>query len=149
MTKNGKEIIWGGLTAVIAAAAGAQAAGAADVDMAPAPADDWSGLYLGASIGMMDGDAPFDLAGDYQIENDVVFGGFIGLNHQMDSGLVVGAELALQSGADVDDGDDGDKSYDLNYMADAKLRFGHGRWWQRLDLCLRWYFWRRGDRLLW
>ena len=122
MTKNSKDLVLGSLTAVIAAAAGAQAAGAADADMAPA--NDWTGFYAGASIGVMDGDSPIDNDGPYNLSNDPVFGGFVGYNVQLDNNLVVGAEFALQSGVDMDDDNSSSEFYDINYMADAKFKLG-------------------------
>jgi outer membrane immunogenic protein len=119
MAKNGKEIVWGGLTAAIAAAAGAQAAAAADFE---APVDDWTGLYLGVGVGMMGGQFPENASSDYKIESDVVFGGFIGYNQQVGS-LVWGGELALQSGADSKGGDPGE-DYQISYIADAKVKLG-------------------------
>ena len=119
MTKNGKEIVWGGLTAAIAAAAGAQAAGAADF---AAPADDWTGLYAGVAAGMMTGDFPSNESNDYKIDNDVVFGGFVGYNNQVGS-LIWGGEMALQSGASSKGGAPTD-DYTINYIADAKVKLG-------------------------
>ena len=121
MAKPGKEVILGGLTAVVAAAAGAQAAVAADVNMAPA--DDWTGLYLGVGIGMMGGDFPVHQSSDYKLRSDPVFGGFIGYNQEMSNGFVLGGELALQTGPNSRGGSPTD-DYDMRYVADAKVKLG-------------------------
>ena len=123
MTIADKKLIAGGLTAAAAAVLGTQGASAADY---VAPVEEpllWDGVYIGAMVGFMDGDAPFDLDNDYEWEGDVVFGGFIGLNHQFDSNFVVGAELAVQSTPDVTE-EGADNDYDVDYIADAKFKLG-------------------------
>ena len=79
-------------------------------------------LYLGLSAGMQWGDVPISFDNDYNMNSDIAFGGFVGVNHQYDD-FVVGAELALQTGTDTD-GDDSSEDYDVNYTADAKLKLG-------------------------
>ena len=111
-----------GLASAVALISGAQVANAAD----PEVGTDWSGIYAGVAVGVMDGDAPMQM-NDYQLSNDVVLGGFIGLNHQLDNGLVVGAELALSvptgnagEGGSASDPDD----YEIGPIADAKFKLG-------------------------
>ena len=126
MTKIKKEVVVGGLTAVVAAVAGAQAAAAADVMPPEEFGPDWSGVYLGVAAGtIFGGDFPVDnLSNDYDASNDLIFGGFLGVNHQLhDSNIVIGAELAVQSGFDSDGGDP-DHDYQVNFLADAKVKLG-------------------------
>jgi opacity protein-like surface antigen len=122
MAMNKKEAA-AGLASAVALISGAQVASAADVDVGPVVGHDWDGLYLGLSAGLQWGDVPISLDNDYNMNSDIAFGGFIGVNHQYDNGIVVGAELAAQTGNDTDDGDDGD-DYDVNYTIDAKLKLG-------------------------
>ena len=99
-----KDVAVAGLTAAVAAVAGAQAATAADV-IAPEPnVHDWSGVYIGGGVGyIFGGDFPNHNSEDYDLEKDFIFGGFIGVNHQFtESGFVAGAELALQNGFNSD-----------------------------------------------
>jgi outer membrane immunogenic protein len=126
MTKIKKELVAGGLTAVAAAVAGAQAVAAADMLPPEQYGPDWSGVYLGVGAGMIfGGDFPVtDLSSDYDADNEFVFGGFIGVNHQLqDSNVVIGAELAVQSGFDSDGGSP-DHDYQVNFLADAKVKLG-------------------------
>jgi outer membrane immunogenic protein len=122
MAVNKKEAA-AGLASAVALISGAQIASAADIEAGPVVGHDWDGLYLGLSAGVQWGDVPISLSNDYNMNGDIAFGGFIGVNHQFDSGLVVGAELAAQTGNDTDDGDDGD-DYQVNYTIDAKLKLG-------------------------
>ncbi len=125
MTISKKDVAVAGLTAAVAAVAGAQVASAAD----PAPesyAPDWSGVYAGVGAGMIfGGEFPTDnLSNDYDAQSDLIFGGFIGINHQLsDSNIVIGAELAVQSGFDSKGGDP-DHDYSVTFLADAKLKLG-------------------------
>jgi opacity protein-like surface antigen len=122
MAVNKKEMA-AGLASAVALISGAQVANAADVDVGPVVGHDWDGLYVGLSAGLQWGDVPISLSNDYNMNGDIAFGGFIGVNHQYDNGFVVGAELAAQTGNDTDDGDDGG-DYDVNYTIDAKLKLG-------------------------
>ena len=121
MAGNKKEVA-AGLASAVALISGAQVAGAAEADIGPAGFD-WDGFYAGASAGLQWGDAPWSIDNDYNMNSDIAFGLFAGVNHQYDSGIVVGAELGIQSGNDTDDGDDGD-DYNINYTIDAKLKLG-------------------------
>jgi outer membrane immunogenic protein len=121
MAVNKKEMA-AGLASAVALISGAQVANAADVDVGPV-GNDWSGLYLGLSAGLQWGDLPLSLSNDYNMDGDIAFGGFIGLNHQYDNGLVVGAEIAAQTGNDTDDGDSS-YDYEVNYTIDAKAKLG-------------------------
>jgi opacity protein-like surface antigen len=121
-----KEVAVGGLTAAVAAVAGAQAATA---DMPPGGeyVHDWSGFYIGAAAGVIfGGEYPTDeLTNDYDAESDFIFGGFAGVNHQFhDSNLVAGVELAIQSGFDSHGGDPAYGDYEVTFLADAKARLG-------------------------
>jgi len=125
MTKNKKEIAAVGITAAVAVVAGAQVAGAADVTAPEEPVYDWSGVYLGVAAGaVFGGSFPVDnLSNDYNASEDFIFGGFVGVNHQMGD-FVVGGELALQSGFDSTGGDP-DHDYTVDYIADGKLKLGY------------------------
>ena len=127
MTIEKKDLAVAGLTAAVAAVAGAQAATAADV-VAPEPyVHDWSGAYIGVAAGVMfGGDYPgaTSSGNDYDVANDFIFGGFVGVNHQWaDSGFVMGGELALQSGFDGDN-DNADNDYEVDWILDGKLKLG-------------------------
>ena len=122
MAMNKKEAA-AGLASAVALISGAQVASAADVDVGPVVGHDWDGLYLGLAAGIQWGDVPISIDNDYNMNGDIAFGGFIGVNHQFDNSFVVGVELAAQTGNDTDDGDDGD-DYDVNYTIDAKFRLG-------------------------
>ena len=120
MALNKKDVAVG-LSSAAAVLSGAHVASAADASMAPV--DDWSGLYAGVSLGTEWGDSPFNTSGgDYQLSNNPVFGGFVGLNQQYGD-LVVGAELALQTGTNADKNNDGG-DYKVNYTADTKIKVG-------------------------
>jgi opacity protein-like surface antigen len=126
MTRIKKEVVAGGLTAAVAVVAGAQAATAADMGPPAEQAFDWGGVYIGVAAGaILGGDFPVNLSSDYDAKQEFIFGGFVGVNHQMDGGIVVGGELALQSGFDSDGGDPTD-DYEINYIADGKLKLGVG-----------------------
>jgi opacity protein-like surface antigen len=120
MAVNKKEMA-AGMASAVALISGAQVANAADVDAGPV-GHDWSGLYLGVGAGYQWGDIPVSLSSDYNMGGDIAFGAFIGVNHQFDNGVVVGVELAAQTG---DDGD-GISSYDyaVNYTIDSKFKLG-------------------------
>ncbi len=120
MAMNKKDVA-AGLASAVALISGAQVANAADADLGPA-GHDWSGLYLGLSAGMQWGDMPLSFSNDYNMNSDIALGGFVGVNHQYND-FVVGAELALQTGNDTDDGNSSE-DYDVNYTADAKLKLG-------------------------
>ena len=127
MAADKKDVAVAGLTATVAALAASQAATAADV-IAPEPyVHDWSGVYIGGAIGyVFGGDFPITYDGTYDVDEDFVFGGFAGVNHQFnDSNLVVGFELALQNGFDAD-ALDTDFDYDVDWVADAKFKLGIG-----------------------
>ncbi len=87
---------------------------------APAPVvTDWSGFYLGALAGSMTGNEDY-LGTDYAFVG-FRYGGFVGYNHQMASGLVVGAELAASIGEQHFP--DPTEVYDMTII-DAKARVG-------------------------
>jgi opacity protein-like surface antigen len=124
MTKINKEVVAGGLTAAVAVVAGAQVASAADV--APEEyAHTWDGVYIGVGAGVIfGGDFPVDeLSSEYDASEDFVFGGFVGVNHEFDNSLVVGAEIAAQNGFESDGGSP-DHDYEVKFLVDAKLRLG-------------------------
>ncbi len=120
MAKNRKEIVVGGLTAAAAVMTGAQVADAADVSDVGV---DWSGFYMGLSAAMQTGDSPMRYDTDYVLGDDVSVGGFVGVNHQMGN-LVVGIELALQSGVDADGNNNSIEPYKVDYTVDSKLKLG-------------------------
>jgi opacity protein-like surface antigen len=125
MTIEKKDVAVAGLTAAVAAVAGAQAATAADV-IAPEPyVHDWSGGYIGLAAGMiLGGDFPINFTNEYDAGNDFIWGGFVGVNHQFEgTGFVLGGELALQSGFDGDSADS-DEEYEVDYVLDGKLKLG-------------------------
>ncbi len=123
MTKIKKEVVAGGLTAAVAAVAGAQAAAAADMGPPAEQALDWSGVYIGVAAGaILGGNFPVNLSNNYDANQEFIYGGFVGVNHQMDS-IVFGGELALQSGFQSDGGSPTD-DYEVNYIADGKLKLG-------------------------
>lgn len=114
-----------GVASAAAVVAGASAAHAADAGFA---GHDWSGVYVGASLGVMGGDTPWDEADgyDYKLKSQAAFGGFIGVNHQFHNNMVVGLEAALQSGGGVDsaDANNAGDDYNVDHMADVKLKVG-------------------------
>jgi opacity protein-like surface antigen len=120
MAVNKKEMA-AGLASAVALISGAQVANAADVDAGPG-GHDWSGLYLGVGAGYQFGDVPVSLTDDYNMDGDIAFGAFIGVNHQFDNGIVVGAEIAAQTGDDGD-GHDG-YDYGVDYTIDSKFKLG-------------------------
>ena len=125
MAVKQKDVAVAGLTVAVAAVAGAQTSSADPAQMEEyAPM--WDGIYIGAAVGIMDGDAPFYSSdNDYEFDGDVVFGGFIGFNHQFDNNIVAGAEAAIQSAPDVDSGGAGAYGdYEVDYIVDAKFRLG-------------------------
>jgi outer membrane immunogenic protein len=68
---------------------------------APAPmAVDWSGFYVGGTGGWMMGDSEDYTVIPSTLSNfdGLIYGGFAGYNYQMDSGLVLGAEVAAFTG---------------------------------------------------
>src|SRR5262245_39781580 len=117
MTIEKKDVAVAGLTAAVAAVAGAQAAPAAD-GVAPGPyVHDLSGFYIGAGICyIFGGDYPDSHSSDYSdIDEDFIFGGFIGVNHQFSgTSFVMGGELALQNGFDSDPENDNAADYEVN-----------------------------------
>ncbi len=70
----------------------------------PAPAmTDWSGFYLGLSGGWGSGDYQPNpnanpLPAAYSFDG-LAYGGFVGYNYQLDSGLVLGGEIAFGMGS--------------------------------------------------
>lgn len=118
MAVNKKDMA-AGLASAVALISGAQVAYAADAEPA-LDVQDWSGFYIGGAVGVPFGDAPVQQDNDYKLDGDIVFGGFAGVNQQYGN-LVVGAELGLQTGGEIE-GDDED--YNLHYTADAKLKVG-------------------------
>lgn len=126
MTKIKKEVAVGGLTAAVAAVASAQVASAADVAPPEEYVHDWSGVYIGAAAGMIfGGDFPMNYTSEYDADDDFIFGGFIGFNHQFhDSNLVVGGEIAVQSGFEAEGDPEDDNEYEVNYIVDGKLKLG-------------------------
>jgi outer membrane immunogenic protein len=122
MAVNKKEMA-AGLASAVALISGAQVANAADVDVGPVVGHDWSGLYLGVSAGYQFGDVPVSVNDDYNMDGDIAFGGFIGVNHQFDNGLVVGVEIAAQTGDDCD-GCVSSYDYSVNYTIDSKFKLG-------------------------
>jgi outer membrane immunogenic protein len=125
MAADKKDVAVAGLTATVAALAASQAAIAADV-IAPEPyVHDWSGVYIGAAAGyVFGGDFPINYDGTYDVDEDFIFGGFAGVNHQFSgSNFVVGFELALQNGFDAD-APDTDNDYEVDWIADAKFKLG-------------------------
>jgi outer membrane immunogenic protein len=130
------------LLSTVAAAAmltGFAVTGARAADVVPEPvAHDWSGLYIGAHVGYgeayMDGCSdcgdPFaELdASDLDL-NDVVFGGHLGYNFQMDS-LVLGVEadftwLGFDDDANEASGLSDSISGDVDYLASIRARAGY------------------------
>lgn len=99
------------LLSTVAIAMLSTAASAADLDMAPAPEAmpmyDWTGFYIGASVGWLGGktksryayeidDLPVDpFISEWRRSNKPdggIFGGYAGYNWQTESGLVLGIE---------------------------------------------------------
>ncbi len=119
MAVNKKDMA-AGLASAVALISGAQVAGAADAEPI-ADVQDWSGFYIGGSVGYHWGDAPVAQDNDYKLDGDIVFGGFAGVNQQYGD-FVVGAELGLQSGEGFQG--DADNDYNIHYTADAKLKLG-------------------------
>lgn len=67
--------------------------------VAPAPkAVDWSGFYVGGGAGWMMGDDEIFAPPSVSAFDGLIYGGFAGYNYQMDSGLVLGAEVAAFTG---------------------------------------------------
>jgi outer membrane immunogenic protein len=114
---------------------GAASAADAFVD----PGYDWSGAYVGATLGYGFGDSEFDFApaaglnqGDYNIDG-FLGGGQIGYNFQMDQ-FVFGPEVSYWgsdvsgTGPDVFPNQEG--KTDVNWLAmfNARLGISHERW---------------------
>jgi len=117
--KNTKEMTIG-FVSVAAASVGANAA----------MAQDWSGPYAGAAVGFASGVMPM-----YQYDDsDYVMNGFVstafaGYNWQLQNGVVLGTELAVQLNSVNGDGDEEssyDEDYNVNSMIDLKVKAGKG-----------------------
>ena len=67
---------------------------------APVAAPLWEGFYVGALAGMMTGDSTDTGTSTPTVDpfDGYLFGGFAGYNYQMDSGLVIGPEVAVLMG---------------------------------------------------
>jgi outer membrane immunogenic protein len=115
MTIETKNVVLGVVAGAAAVVSGAAAASAADAGAV----DDWSGFYVGGSVGMLGGYAPFLDGEGYELSNDATLGGFVGYNVDMGS-WVLGAEVAYQGSTDFDYSTD----YQINKIADLKIRAG-------------------------
>ncbi|PIE06419.1 MAG: hypothetical protein CSA74_12610 [Rhodobacterales bacterium] len=95
------------------------------VPVVPVATTDWSGFYLGAAGGWLDGElTPPEGAAWNEFEFDgFTYGGFVGYNYQLDSGLVLGGELAFGMGEMEIGDDDGAPTFDVTTV-DLKARVG-------------------------
>jgi outer membrane immunogenic protein len=85
-------------------------------------AQDWSGAYIGVSVGQGSGDVGVPaLSSSDTLDSDTVFGLFAGYNLQRDS-MVYGAELAFNSG---DINSQAFPSQGVTPMIDLKGRVGY------------------------
>ncbi len=110
-----------GLVSAAALMAGAQGVQAQSFD----------GLYAGISLNNVGGDSALNFDDDdenYQLNADAAVGAFVGYNHSLANGMIVGAELSFI--ADIDgndtpstpnDGEDG--AYDT-WLLDTKFKLG-------------------------
>jgi outer membrane immunogenic protein len=87
-----------------------------------ASAQDWSGPYIGASLGQGSGDVGIPAtSGSDTLDSDTVYGLFAGYNLQRNN-LVYGAELAFQSG-DIKSA--AFPTQGIDRLMDLKGRFGY------------------------
>lgn len=105
-----------GIVGAAASVSGAVSASAADLQSATA---DWAGAYAGGSVGVLGGYAPLLDGEGYELDKDATIGGFVGYNIDLGHSIV-GAEIAYQGSTDFDY----DTDYQINEIADLKLRFG-------------------------
>lgn len=102
-----------------AASAGTIVVPVADPVIAPAPAlPSWQGFYAGATLGWATGEATFPTSPPLAIDS-FTYGGFAGYNHILDSGFVIGGEIAATV-LSLNDRFGGA----VNTVFDAKLRAG-------------------------
>lgn len=94
-----------------------------------ASAQDFDGMYFGASVSTLSGDNPWDpsWSNDYQMESDSTAGAFFGFNKSLGGGnMVAGAELAFQGKTPGDENNDGSDTaaYGITSAIDLKARVG-------------------------
>jgi outer membrane immunogenic protein len=119
MTIETKNVVLGVVAGAAAVVSGAAAASAADAGAV----DDWSGFYVGGSVGYLDGSTPWQYGdSDYDMSG-MNFGVHVGFNHQFDS-LVVGVEAAYSSGATTSNDDGSYAGYGIGEVLDLKARAG-------------------------
>ncbi len=124
MTLAQKDPAATGVVVACAVVTGAGVAAAADAVPIESDAYDWSGVYIGGAAGMiLGGEFPVGFDPDYDADEDFIYGGFIGMNHQMGD-FVVGMEIAVQSGFDGVGEDSDTDEYDVNYIVDGKAKVG-------------------------
>lgn len=118
MTIETKNVVLGVVAGAAAVVSGAAAASAADAGAV----DDWSGLYVGGSVGYISGDTPAgnDADGSYDVTSGVI-GLFGGYNHQFDN-FVIGGEINWFGPYTAQNGDD--IAYTVTSTMDARLRLG-------------------------
>ncbi len=121
-------VVFAGLVAMAAASGTASAADLVNPEPAPAPevtyqapAQDWSGIYLGVLLGYSFGEA--DVGGGPSPDIDGIDGGvYAGYNYQIDN-WVLGVEGdALLSGVE---GSSGGLSVDQNWAGSLRARAGY------------------------
>lgn len=124
MTIETKNVVLGVVAGAAAVVSGAAAASAADAGAV----DDWSGFYVGGSLGYtVAGETSYwdNNGGDpYEIDGGFVGGIHAGFNHQMDSGLVLGMEAALSEGGRRAEPAGEDYDYNISPIFDVKARVG-------------------------
>lgn len=108
------KVVTSGLASVAVLAAGGQVANA----------QDFTGAYAGISANSNQGDLPWNDA-DYQLEKSAVAGVFVGARWQAGN-VIVGAELAYQSGIGGDANEDSSypEDYAFDRLIDMKLSIG-------------------------
>jgi outer membrane immunogenic protein len=89
------------------------------------------GMYAGISFGDFSGDSPNETASsnedNYELDGGA-FGIFVGTDFiSIGNGVTLGGELAISGNVEGDPNDEvgnGEDDYDINWVADAKLRLG-------------------------
>jgi outer membrane immunogenic protein len=100
-----------------------------------APANNWTGFYLGALLGYTWGKANTSGAGVGDVDTDGIDGGgYVGYNYQLNNNFVIGAEADLlasasdgdKDGLEVDQGINGSLRARAGFALDRFLFYGTG-----------------------
>lgn len=93
---------------------------------APAEAQNFDGFYGGVSAGVLFGNyiGSDGFSGDYELEQNITPGFFVGYNRTIASGLVTGVELSYQGWTGGDANDESSGQYGIASALDFRLRLG-------------------------